>query len=232
MIITVPEYKKIQHISKKPSKLNESLFDDDFDDDFDDETGILSSNISAEYEETELKPRVERILDELDVENYEIKCTGNGILVDVHDNLYLPNKGLNKFDSYLFHFDVVEGSCNYTGNNLTDWSFFPYVIMGNCYANFNNLKNFNGVPVIKGKLIANKQNKKPNYPLTQINYDNFKNKNITENSVYAIPVDRFGLLCSINEDNNFCIIQFDDNSKHKFKLNEVEYLGKLETLLI
>ena len=194
--------------------------------------GILSSNISAEYEETELKPRVERILDELDVENYEIKCTGNGILVDVHDNLYLPNKGLNKFDSYLFHFDVVEGSCNYTGNNLTDWSFFPYVIMGNCYANFNNLKNFNGVPTIKGKLIANKQNKKPNYPLTQINYDNFKNKNITENSVYAIPVDRFGLLCSINEDNNFCIIQFDDNSKHKFKLNEVEYLGKLENLLI
>lgn len=228
MIITVPEYKKIQHISKKPSKLNESLFDDDFDD----ETGILSSNISAEYEETELKPRVERILDELDVENYEIKCTGNGILVDVHDNLYLSNKGLNKFDSYLFHFDVVEGSCNYTGNNLTDWSFFPYVIMGNCYANFNNLKNFNGVPTIKGKLIANKQNKKPNYPLTQINYDNFKNKNITENSVYAIPVDRFGLLCSINEDNNFCIIQFDDNSKHKFKLNEVEYLGKLENLLI
>ena len=35
-----------------------------------------------------------------------------------------------------------------------------------------------------------------------------------------------------NEDNNFCIIQFDDNSKHKFKLNEVEYLGKLENLLI
>ena len=109
MIITVPEYKKIQHISKKLSKLNESLFDD-FDDDFDDETSLLSNKINIKYEETELKPRVERILDELDVENYEIKCTGNGILVDVHDNLYLPNKGLNKFDSYLFHFDVVEGS--------------------------------------------------------------------------------------------------------------------------
>ena len=90
MIITVPEYKKIQHISKKTSKLNESLFDD-FDDDFDDETDLLSKNISIKYEETELKPRVERILDEFDVENYEIKCTGNGILVDVHDNLYLPN---------------------------------------------------------------------------------------------------------------------------------------------
>ena len=102
MIITVPEYKKIQHISKKTSKLNESLFDD-FDDDFDDETDLLSKNINIKYEETELKPRVERILDEFDVENYEIKCTGNGILVDVHDNLYLPNKGLNKFDSYLFH---------------------------------------------------------------------------------------------------------------------------------
>ena len=44
MIITVPEYKKIQHISKKTSKLNESLFDD-FDDDFDDETDLLSKNI-------------------------------------------------------------------------------------------------------------------------------------------------------------------------------------------
>ena len=231
MIITVPEYKKIQHINKSKSKLNESLFDDDWEDIHND-TGILAANISIEYEESELKPRVERILKELDVQNYEIECTGNGILVDVHDNLYLPNKGLNKFDSQLFHFNTVEGSCNYSGNNLTDWSFFPYVIMGNCYANFNNLKNFNGVPTIMGKLIATKQNKKPDYPLSQINYTNFKNKNITENSVYVIPVNQFGLLCSVNEDNNFCIIQFDDNKKYKFKLDEVEYLGKLENLLL
>ena len=30
MIITVPEYKKIQHTNKAKSKLNESLFDDDW----------------------------------------------------------------------------------------------------------------------------------------------------------------------------------------------------------
>lgn len=228
MIITVPESKKIQHININNKSLNESMFDD-WDDD---ETGILTSNISAEYEESELKPRVERILKELDVTNYEIKCTGNGIYVDVYDHLYLPNKGLNKFDLSLFSFNFVEGSCNFTGNNLTDWNFFPRIIKGNCYANFNNIKNFNGVPEIYGKLVANKQNKKTEYPLTHINYENFKKKKVTENSVYAIPVDRFGLLCSVNEDNNFCIIQFDDNSKQKFKLNEVEYLGKLENLLI
>ena len=73
MIITVPEYKKIQHTNKAKSKLNESLFDDDWED-VNDETGILSGNISTEYEESELKPRVERILGELEVENYEIKC--------------------------------------------------------------------------------------------------------------------------------------------------------------
>lgn len=99
MIISVPEYKKINKYNKKNiSTLNESMFDD-FDDDFDDILGdddYVSTNISSEYEENELKPRVERMLNELDVDNYEIKCTGHGILVDVHDNLYLSNKGLNR----------------------------------------------------------------------------------------------------------------------------------------
>jgi hypothetical protein len=40
------------------------------------------------------------------------------------------------------------------------------MIKGNCYANFNNLKNFKGAPQILGKIYATKQNKKTEYPLT------------------------------------------------------------------
>ncbi len=237
MIISVPEYKKIRKYNNtKISKLNESLFDD-FDDEDDDFLGLdsdttLSDNISSEYEETEIKPRVERILDELDVENYEIKCTGHGILVDVHDNLYLSNKGLNRMGMQLFKFDEVDGSCNYTGNNLSDWTAFPYIIHGNLYANFNNIKTFDGVPRVFGKIIANKQNKKTKYPLTQENYNKFKQNKLQENKVYVISKDKFGTLHSIQEKMNTCIVKFDNNIKQRFNLNDVEYLGNIENLII
>ena len=235
MIISVPEYKKINKYNKRNiSTLNESMFDD-FDDDFDDILGdddYVSTNISSEYEENELKPRVERMLNELDVDNYEIKCTGHGILVDVHDNLYLSNKGLNRMGMQLFKFNEVDGSCNMTGNNLSDWTVFPYIIHGNCYANFNNIKTFDGAPKVLGKMIANKQNKKPKYPLTNDNYLKFKSNQLHENDVYVIKNNKFGILYSIQENVNTCIVKFNDNTKQKFNLNEVEYLGNIENLII
>lgn len=230
MIIPIPENKIIKHnISTK--KLNESFWDDDM---FD-ETNSLINDLEIEDRkrlEEQDKEKVELTLQQLDVENYEIKCTGCGILVDVHDNLFLPNKKLNRFTTNLFKFNIVDGNCNFTNNGLTNWSFFPNMIKGNCYANFNNLKNFKGAPQIIGKIYATKQNKKTDYPLTQENYLHFQNNEITENSVYAIPVNRFGTIYSICEEDYSCIIKFKDNSKQKFKLNEVECLESIENLLI
>ena len=230
MIIPIPENKIIKHnISKS---LNESFFDDDdlfnMENDFVNDMSIATQK---EREEENLE-RVEKQLQQLDIENYELKCTGTGIQVDVHDHLFLPNKKLNRFIGDFFYFNVVDGNCNFSNNNLTNWNLFPKIIKGNCYANFNNLKNFNGVPIIGGKIIATRQNKKTDYPLTQENYIKFKNTNITENSVYAIPVNKFGEIYSICEEDYSCIIKFNDNTKQKFKLNEVEYLGKIENLLI
>ena len=229
MIIKIPECKKINY----NKHLNESLFDDD--DIFNSTTDIftdIGQDSVKEYEESELKPKLEKLLYQLDVNNYEIICKGNGIMdVNVHDHLYLVNRKLNNIKFSNFRFNTVDGNCNFSGNNLTDWSKFPKIIKGNLYANFNLLKNFEDAPVIFGDIIASKQNKKSDYPLTKDNYIKIKH-NITENSVYAIPVNKFGEIYNINENDNSCIIEFEDKSRQKFKLSDVEYLGKLENLLI
>ena len=232
MIIRIPENKNIYY----KHHLNEGFFDDEFFDEIDtkDEIGDeLGRTLTKSYEEETLKPYVEKILKQLGVENFEITCTGNSIVsVDVHDHLYLPNKKLNNLSFTAFYFNKVDGNCNYNGNNLTDWKKFPKYIGGNLYANFNNLKNFEGSPIVTGNVIANKQNKKTDYPLTNDNYINFKNYNITENSVFALPINKIGELYSICENDNTCIIEFKDKSRQKFKLNDIEYLGNLENLLI
>lgn len=232
MIVSIPNYKIIKH-NISSNVLNEGFFDDIADEYFQDtyfqEEG---ERLQKEYEE-ERKHKVEAILKQLDIlSNYDIICSGHGILVDIHDNLFLPNRGLNRFDTDLFKFNIVEGNCNFSNNNLTNWDFFPNIIKGNCYANFNNIKNFNGVPSIGGTIFAERQKKRTDYPLTQENYDKFKSNKLTENSVYAIPVNRFGELYSICEEDNSCIVQFNNNTKQKFNLNQVEYLGNIENLLI
>ena len=234
MIISIPENKIIKH-SLNYKKLNESLFDDDEDEllGTDDEIAQDAFNdiISKEIVKDNI-PKVERILQQLDVENYEIVVTNSiKLQVNVHDHLFLPGRKLDRFSNNIFEFNTVDGNCNFSNNDLNNWSFFPKVIKGNCYANFNNIRNFNGVPQILGNIIASKQKVKTQYPLTKENYIKFKNNTITENSVYALPVNRFGTIYSLCEEDNSCIIKFNDNTKQKFKLNEVEYLGNIENLL-
>ena len=224
MIVSIPKNKILKH------KLNESLFDDDIFNMDNDLMDTLTDISTKEYEEEQLE-NVKKILNQLDVEGYELKCTGHGIQVDVHDHLFLPNKKLHRFNKPIFFFNIVDGDCNFSNNNLTNWYFFPKIIKGNCYANLNNIKNFNGAPIVQGKMIATRQNKRTDYPLTQENYIKHRD-NITENSVYAIPVQRMGEIYSICEDDNSCIIKFKDKTRQKFKLNEIEYLGNIENLLI
>ena len=230
MIISIPESKKLKY-NKQYKLLNEALFDDIYDDDELDDEIIDSQNaISKELQEIENIAKVEKILYQLDVHNYEIEKTGTGILnVNIHSHLYLSNKNLNRFNFNIFKFNNVDGNVNYSGNKLTNWNLFPKFIQGNLYANFNYLKNFNGAPIIQGDIIATKQYKKTDYPLTKENY--LKHRlDVTENSVYALPVNKIGEIYNINENDNSCIIQFKDNTRQKFNLNEVEYLGNIEKL--
>ena len=127
MIVRIPEYKHI----------NESFFDDMEDDLFNttDELDYnLSGIISTRFEEETVIPNVEKILNKWGVTDYEIKSTGNGVIVDVNSNLYLPNKNLNKFNFRNWYFGTVTGDVYLTGNKLTSWNAFPQTIKGNCYA--------------------------------------------------------------------------------------------------
>lgn len=235
MIVSIPEYKKIYH-NKKYKVINEGIIDDFFDDEDNEEENDDSefiSSASAKELQKIYEPKILNILKYLDVQNFEIDYSKTPFLVDVYDHLYLSHKGLNKMGTLMFRFNKVFGNCNFTGNNLTDWSMFPFYIKGNCYANFNNIKNFDDAPIIDGRLIASKQNKKTQYPLTDENYRKFRdNGKVDENAVYIKSVDKFGSLQDINESDNFCSVKLENNITHRYKLDDVEYLGNIENLLL
>lgn len=224
MIYTVPNSKKIYY------NLNESIFDDNadiFNDEVNNTLNILGTLTS--YYERQI-PVVEQLLNQLDIFNYEIRATNQGLSVDVHNHLYLPNRNLNNIPFHLFYFNVVDGNVNMSGNNLTDWEKFPKYIKGNCYANFNLIKTFEGAPNVSGIMDARRQKKKTLYPLTNENYIKYMNHTLDENDVYLIKYNQFGKLQSINENENKCVIKCEDNRYYKVKLNEVEYYKKLNEL--
>lgn len=236
MIVTVPEYKKIYYndIINESKALNENLYNfdsTDYMDDDDDPYEEVSRDAMKEYEITDLIPKVERILFQLNVPVYNLKPTGNGIVVDVPDHLFLPNKKLYTYDWSMFAFGEVLGDVNFSNNRLTNWSCFPSIIRGKCIANQNYITDFNGVPDIKGKIEASRQKIKTKYPLTTENYIKYKNHELTENSVYSIKYNEFGELVGINENEGTCLVQFSTAKKECF-LNEVEYLGNIDNLMI
>lgn len=239
MIVKVPEYKKLYYnetYTNKNMQLNESnlnRFDLDILDDDEGEELMFSDKVFHPGLLQAMEPKIKRILYQLNIVNFTIKQENNAydFVVDVNDHLFLPNKHLNSFTQQLFRFGTVKGNCNFAGNNLQDWSLFPSRIEGNCIANFNNIKNFNGAPEILGKVMASKQNKKTDYPLTDENYRLYMEKRFNENFVFSKKYNKFGKLLSIHESNNTCVIEID-NDKKVCKLNEVEYLGTIENLFI
>ena len=204
MIITVPENKKIVNEAFNFSKLKKN--NDEF----------VNSQFNKIYEET-LKDKVIQFLEYYNVQNYDIFATGNGLNVDVYDHLYLPNKNLREFK--LFKFNKVTGDCNLSGNKFTDFTQFPKYILGNCIANNNYIKNFKGIGLVKGELLACKQKVKTDYILNTDNYLKYKN-NLLECNVYVKPIDKIGKVVNILNE-NYCIVNINNNF-YKFKTNEVE----------
>ena len=233
MIITVPEYRKIYYnevLENYNKPLNEAKVFDIIKEMPKDSRKQLRKESLLNYIKSQI-PVAERVLKQLDVFNYKLTPTLQGIFVDVDNNLFLPNKNLNTFDTNLFIFREVKGDVNFNGNKLTNWELFPRIIHGNCSAQFNYLKNFDGAPQVYGKMIADRQHKKPCYPLTQENYELYNSGELSENSVYLIDEEKFGLLKSINEDLGTCSVL--SNGKIKlYNLDRVEYFGDIKDLFI
>lgn len=233
MIITVPEYKKIYYnevLENYNKPLNEAKVFDVIKDMPKDNRKQLRQESLLNYIKSQI-PVAERVLKQLDVFNYRLTPTLEGLFVDVDNNLFLPNKNLNTFDTDLFIFREVKGDVNFNGNDLTNWELFPRIIHGNCYAQFNYLKNFDGAPQVLGRMFANRQHKKPRYPLTQENYELYTSGELSENTVYLIDEEKFGVLKSINEDLGTCSVL--SNGKIKlYNLDRVEYFGDIKDLFI
>lgn len=232
MIVRVPENKKIQ----KLQPLNEGFFDNNPQADPKFTSGALAAAKQAQklmhqkYEET-LVPEVQKFLDYFDITDTEINCTGNGIVVDVHENLHLPNKNISSFPG--FRFGIVDGNCNFSGNRFTDFFSFPRKIHGSLLANFNYIKNFHGAPdYIGGNIIAYKQKVKTQYPLTKENFELYKSGKLLENRVYVISQDEYGELKNINEKENNCQVLLDNGSLITTKTNDVDCLESSIKLLL
>lgn len=228
MIIKVPDTKKIQKLEKNPIGINEGFFDA-----IDQNQKISGASRSAEQgalyirkkaEEAKI-PEVEKFLKYYDIENYEIECTGKGIFVDVLDNLYLPNKKLSGFPGFKFRY--VQGSCNFSGNRFTDFSWFPRRIEKSCLANFNYIKSFQAAPeYIGGNLIATRQKVKPIYPLTKENYEKYMNgDDLLENRIWLVKEKEYGSLININEKDNTCHVQLDNDNIILTETKNVDCLG-------
>lgn len=233
MIITVPEYKKIYYnevLENYNKPLNEAKVFDVIKEMPNDSRKQLRKESLLNYIKSQI-PVAERVLKQLDVFNYTLTPTLEGIFVDVNNNLFLPNRNLNTYDTNLFIFREVKGDVNFNGNKLTNWELFPRIIHGNCYAQFNYLKNFDGAPQVFGKMIADRQHKTPRYPLTQENYELYNSGELSENTVYLIDEERFGLLKSIDEDLGTCSVLSNGTTK-LYNLDRVEYFGDVKDLFI
>lgn len=232
MIIRVPEHKKIYYSQVlKDNTLNESKGIRGLNDLLgDDRMRSLRDKFQWEYVES-LIPHAKEMLYYLDVTNYDIEVKFDGLVVNVNDHLFLPNRNLNVFKNEVFTFGEVKGNVNLSGNKLTDWTIFPKIIYGNCEAQYNFIKSFDGAPEVHGKMRADRQNKKPRYPLTDENYRLYCDGQLTENYVYLLDENTIGKLKSINENDGTCIVSVNGKN-HVYDLDRVEYFGNIENLFI
>lgn len=230
-IITVPNKQKI-------TQLNEGFFDTLMNDGDNDllSTNATKSTIDSIFSgalEVEVKPKVEKWLEEHNVINYEIVSSGNGIIVNVNDHLILPNLKLTRFPS-IFKWGYVQGNCNFSNNKLTSFTEFPTRINGDLIANFNYIRSFDGLGQVNGKIYADRQKIRTFYKLNDENYKRYFNgENLMENVVYSIDDKEYGVLTHINEDNKNCAISLN-NGKHVFRetshvdvINGFQYIEQL-----
>lgn len=237
-IIKVPNNKKIQTLTEKKNnltqlpELNEGFFDDvEFEDEED--SHEVAMGAYEKIREENLVPEVKSWLQEYMVEDYEIKCTGHGIIVDVHNHLYLANQKLLNWPK-TFQFGVIDGNCNVANNRFSSWEGFPEVIQGDCIATFNRIIDFENSPHVNGTMFAEKQRVKTKYPLTNENYLKFKNGELNERcTVIYVPTNEYAILTDI--DNNKATILFEggslkNNIIKKVPTNDIEIIDGLQYL--
>lgn len=225
-IITVPEHKKLQKLNEgvnitNSESLNEGFFDDE-DNDIDDVLNIDTFTDTARDEyfkeiEKDLLPKVEKWLKQYHITAYEIECTGHGIMVDVHDHVYLANYKLMKFPDF-FIFRQIDGNFNVANNLFKSFKGFPLSIKGDLQASFNYIKDFSYVPHVLGTVFAEKQRVHTKYPLSNKNYLEYK-KNpdgfLEEKQLVELPGGVYGNLIGINESAGTADVFIDGGSFNK-----------------
>lgn len=226
-IITVPDNKKIKQLSAKNDIINEGFFDMAKDEGIfsDENEDMAQKELTRAYQklaEEELIPEVKDWLSQYGIKNYEIICTGHGIVVDVHDHLYLANwKFISLPDS--FSFRTVDGNVNFANNRFTTFKYFPRYIKGDCIATFNKITDFSNAPEIWGSIFAEKQRVRTKYPLTQENYEKWKNETLDENCtrVHITTTDEYGILKNINEKENYAEVLIEGGTFNKDQIKKI-----------
>lgn len=227
-IITVPDKQKIK-------SLNEGFFDTLMADD----NALFQGNVTQgetafehiykQTEEVEIKPKIEEWLKQYHVQDYEIECTGSGIIVNVDTHLILPNLKLTKFP--LFKWGHIKGDCNFSNNRFTSFKEFPSHINGDLIANFNYIRNFDGLGIVNGKIYADRQKTKTYYKLNDANYKKYmNNENLMESVVYSVNDKEYGKLTSITENEQFCTILLNNGNNVTRKTCDVDVIDSYKYL--
>lgn len=231
-IIRVPQHKKLTKLyeyntNQNNPQLNEGFFDNDdneeiFSDNTDDD--LIQNNIYQEIEKDDI-PKVEEWLNQNKIESYDIRTTGKGIEVDVHEHLSLPNHRLLSIPN-IFRFNAVEGNCNFANNKFTSFKFFPRIIYGDCNASFNYISDFSFAPVVHGKMYALKQKVRTKYPLSHENYLKYiKNPDafIQERQIVQLKNGEYGSLIGINERTKLADILIDNGPLNENRIIQIPF---------
>ena len=243
-IITVPESKKLTKLlseseiqQKHNNILNEGFFDDNTELLSQEEDDEILLSVNQEVEQLEV-PRVEEWCKSMHIDNFEVICTGTGVVIDVHNHLYLPNRKLTKFPDFI-RFRTVDGNCNLANNRFTSFKDFPRFIKGDLNANFNKICDFSYAPQVLGTVFAHKQNTHTKYKLTDANYKEYmKNPEgfvYEHHIVQIVPTGEYGQLIGINEDEKYAEILIEQEIGtpdviKKVPLYNVEVLDGLQYL--
>lgn len=176
------------------------------------------SKISIEFQ----KEKLEKFCKDNDINSFSIGEDAGGAFLSIDENLVLSSQHLTKIPVRI---KVVNGNVYLNNNHFKDMSTFPRIINGSLNCEFNYLKDFSFAPEIRnGIFVGRRQKEKTKIPLTDENYEKYKNSmngSIIENEVFVKPVNQMARLRSINESEGKAVVEFANGLVDDFNLRDI-----------